>query len=159
MGISVFRLFSFGLDVNRSKESSKEACTKLFNQAKNSIVIVSGELNGEFYGDSRICKALTNAGKRGVSLEIAYGPQVSSKILTAVQKLEKQYSNVKLYPLSERPEPHFMLIDGKTIRVQLGHLPGAEEHRAVIKHDSPEVAATFSSFFDSLVGKGTPDLR
>jgi hypothetical protein len=87
-------------------------------------------------------------------LEIGYGPQASNKVLTALQKLEKNYSNVKLYALSERPERHFMIIDGKTIRMQLGHLSGIKEHRAVIRHNSPELAATFSHYFESVVGRG-----
>ena len=159
MGISVYRLLSFGLEVNRSEKSSKGACVKLFNQAEDSIVIVSGELNGEFYGDSGICRALTDASKRGVSLEVAYGPQASNQILTALQDLRKKYSNVKLYPLSERPERHFMLIDGKTVRVQLGHLSGNKEHRAIIKHNSPEVAATYSRFYESIIEEGEPNLK
>ncbi|MGB5925041.1 MAG: hypothetical protein WBH01_02980 [Dehalococcoidia bacterium] len=159
MSNSVLRLFSFGLDVNKSEKSSIEGCLELFNQADSSIVIVSGELNDEFYGDLRICNALRDAAERGVTLKIACGPQVSSKMLERTRKLEKKYSNVKFYPLSERPEPHFMLIDGRTVRAQLGHVAGTQEHRAVVRHDSPEVAARFSDYFDYLVGKGAPALR
>jgi len=159
MSNSLFRLFSFGLDVSKSQESSIEACLELFNQAENSIIIVSGELNDEFYGDKRTCNALRDAAERGVTLKIACGPQVSSKMLTATRKLEKKYSNVKFYPLSERPEPHFMVIDGKTIRAQLGHVAGTQEHRAVIRYDSPEVAARFWDYLDNLLGKGAATPR
>jgi phosphatidylserine/phosphatidylglycerophosphate/cardiolipin synthase-like enzyme len=159
MSNSVLRLFSFGLDVNKSDKSSIEACLKLFDQAEKSIIIVSGELNDEFYGDKRICKALRDAAKRGVTVKIACGPQVSSKMLTATRELEKQYSNVEFYMLSARPEPHFMLIDGKTIRAQLGHVAGTQEHRAVIRYDSPEVAARFSDYLANLIGKGAPGPR
>jgi phosphatidylserine/phosphatidylglycerophosphate/cardiolipin synthase-like enzyme len=159
MALSISTLFTFGLKVNKDEKSSREACANLFSQAKNSIVILSGELNEEFYSDPQICRALTNAGKRGVSLEVGYGPQASSKILTALQSLGENYSNVKLHPLSERPQRHFMLMDGKTIRVQLDHMPGTEEHRAVIKHNSPELAAAFSNYFESVIGKGTSDVQ
>jgi sugar-specific transcriptional regulator TrmB len=153
MALSVLRLFSFGLEVNKSKESSDEACIKLFNQAEHTIVILSGELNEEFYGDSQVCRDLTNAVKRGVRVKVGYGPQASNKIVKVLQKLRKKYGNVELYPLSERPEPHFMIIDEKTVRRQLGHARGTQEHRAVIKYNSPELALKYLNFFKSVVGE------
>jgi len=153
MAFPIPKVFSFGLEVNRNAESSKEACRHLFSQAKDSIVILSGELNEEFYGDSRICGTITSAAKGGVPVEVAYGPQPSNRILTALQNLAKKYDNVKLYPLPERPERHFMVVDGKTVRIQLEHLPGNKEHRAVIKRNSPELAVTFLNYFADTVGK------
>jgi sugar-specific transcriptional regulator TrmB len=153
MALSVFRLFSFGLEVNKNKESSNEACRKLFNQAEYMIVILSGELNEEFYGDSQVCRDLTTAVKRGVRVKVGYGPQASNKIVKVLQNLRKKYGNVELYPLSGRPEPHFMIIDEKTVRRQLGHMRGTQEHRAVIKYNSPELALKYLNFFKSVVGE------
>ena len=46
-----------------------------------------------------------------------------------------------------------MVID-KTVRIQPKHPAGSNEYRAVIKHDSPELALEFLDFFNSVVGKG-----
>lgn len=150
---SAFRLFNFGLEANRDKESSKKACIKLFNQAENSIVILSGELNDEFYGDLQLCQSIRNAANRGVSVEIGYGPQASNKILESLKGFGKKHGNVRLYPLTQRPERHFMVIDAKTVRIQPKHPPGTQEHRAVIKHNSPGLALEFLNFFKSVIGK------
>ena len=159
MAFPLSRLLSFGLQLDKTREAAKKTCIKLLDDADDSIVILSGELNGEFYGDQRVRDALVNAGERGVSMRIAFGPQPSTEVLTVLEELAKRQTNVDLYPLPRRPSRHFMVVDRKTVRVQLEHPPGSEEHRAVVRHNSPELALTYLNCFDSSVKTERADVR
>jgi len=159
MAFPLSRLLSFGLQLDKTREAAKKTCIELFEDADDSIVILSGELNGEFYGDQRVRDALVKAGERGVSLRIGFGPQPSTKVLTVLEELGKRQTNVDLYPLLRRPDRHFMVVDQKTVRVQLEHRPGSEEHRAVVRYNSPELALTYLNCFDSAVATKRADVR
>jgi hypothetical protein len=144
-------IFSFGVRFNRVTKHGRLVIVKFTHKAQRSIHILSGELNQDFYSDGDMKDALLDAATRNLDIQIAFGPLVHKESIEEFKNLFGGYSNVKLYRLATRPERHYMIFDGDTIRLQHTHPPHSEEPRAIILEKTPSVANTFEYFFHELV--------
>ena len=115
---------------NETLEDGIVLTTALFNRAKSRIKIVSGKLNHDFYMDSRVQQALRRALRRGVHIEIIFGPDIDKryfekKDLPELKELIKK-CGIEMYQLPYRNGGHFTVVDGKHVRVEEYHPPTSE---------------------------------
>lgn len=101
---------------------------ELFNQAKHSIKIVAGELDAQFYEHPEIIKELEKAIERGVKVEVITGPSLDLKTVQIPKWAEQ--GKLHLYKLRERPELHFIVVDGEHARLEEFHTTKQRERRA-----------------------------
>ena len=70
------------------------------------------------YSKPEIINALENAANKGVNIEIIHGP--TDYRSEEIARLQRE-NRLSLYPLDERPERHFMVVDGKHVLIEKSH--------------------------------------
>jgi len=119
---------------NRSIDEAINMSKKLFDKAEHSIKIVSGSLDHSFYESFLIVDALKRASDRGVEVEIVCGPDVDGETSQLFDLADA--GKIKLYQLDRRPSVHFIVVDGKHVRIEEYHTPFQPERRAYIMFDT-----------------------
>lgn len=137
----------FGFYSNVQTESSIELCQKLFERAEKTVHIVAGELRYEFYADSRIVEILRRKLGERVAVEIIHGPDADPR--TRALLLEQSDNHLVVYELEFRPDTHFMVIDGKHVRVEEPHVSG-QASRAHVVFDTLFLAQELEDEFSTL---------
>ena len=150
--LALGRLLTLGVRPIRDKKHNLDAAVELLQRAERQILIVSGELNEDFYCNERIQQALRKAAGSGVRIRMAFGPFKDNEALGRLERLVHDYPNVELYELKVRPSRHYQLIDN-SVRLQRGHPAGTAEHHTVVKENSPTVAAAYEDAFEKLIQK------
>jgi hypothetical protein len=150
--LKVPKFLTFGLSCNNNAESGKQDAIRLIKNAKKSIMVLSGELNEGFYCNSAVQEAIEVALHKNVRIQLAFGPVISDKCFAQLKGMVSDHPNLTLYQLPKRPVRHYMVID-QAVRLQRVHPPGTQEHRAIIKENSPFVVAAFEDAFTDLIKK------
>jgi sugar-specific transcriptional regulator TrmB len=102
-------------------EKAIDDLKQLFDKATENIQIVSGKLPYLVYGDSTIIESLMEAVKRGASIDIVTGPNSDDKSLEFFAGLG---ASVSILP-AWQPH-HFMVIDGRHVRIEKRHAENAK---------------------------------
>ena len=144
-------LFTFSAQFLENADSNMKSFVELVDNTNESIRILSGEVNENFYCNPDVKSALQRAAKNGRIIELAFGPNINKKSLNTIQKLKENRKNVTLYMLPKRPEVHYMIFDDKTVKLQHKHPEETTEHRSVVKRNVKRVADAFNDDFRMLV--------
>ena len=151
-GAKKMRFLSLGCGPNHDPETTKQECASEFKKAKESIRIVAGDLNADFYSDKQIVDALEHAIKKGVSVQIAYYPTSSQEGSPTSDTIN--IPGVKVWELQAPAERHTMSIDGRVARIEERHAPGATTTPAIICRDARLLAHQLDSKFERLIETG-----
>ena len=98
------------------------ALAKLFNKAKSSIKIVSGDLPHGVYCSDYIIDAIKRVLKKEFIFEIVVGQKANKKC----QQAFAAYGD-SVYVLEQWPAQHFAVVDGKHARLEEPHSQGEEK--------------------------------
>jgi phosphatidylserine/phosphatidylglycerophosphate/cardiolipin synthase-like enzyme len=157
--LRVPRALSFGAKFIADRRSYIRTTVQLTDDAKSSIVILSGELRPDFFCSRSIKEALKAAAGRGVNIAVAFGPPSDAGVVDELKELRGDLPNVELYRLRERPERHFMLFDDHDIILQHRHGEKDPEYRAVVKRKSPTAAGRLAARYEREVSKHGEEVK
>lgn len=147
----VSRFFSIDIQPNAMTEDTIDVSLKLLKEAKRSIKIVTGELNSFFYKDDRTQKELSRAANKGVSIEIAY---LASRDTDSdfAKEFTKSIPAAKMIEIKDKEEAkrHWMVVDGKHVRIEREHPVGLYDSAAIIIRDARPLAEEYSRKFGKI---------
>ena len=132
--------FVLGERWNATIEDSRKECGNLFKGAKNSIRMVTGELQHDLFEDNRVLSLLEDVSTRKenpVTVEIIHGPNPDPRSKRIFKLQQRKNSRVHIMRLSKRPKTHFVLVDNKKFRIEKYHEANKPERMAYMKTRSP----------------------
>lgn len=136
---------------NSKKESTIKESADLFGKANKSITMVAGDPCSSFYTDKRIVNCIENRIKEreNIRVTLAYYPDKDSiEHVCGIMAIPK----VKIVKLKYKPSRHFAIVDGKHVRLEERHLPGAENTPAIICRNVSLLARDMEEAYSTLVG-------
>ena len=140
-----FRMFD--LSGNADPADVKHGIARLFGSAEKSIRIIGGDLSSSFYKDEELVDCVKKKLQKGVSVEIAYFPMNDKGVTDGVPGLD----GVKLHRLTKSPGRHLMSVDGKHVRIEKLHKPGAEFAPDLVLHNAQRLAQEIEQRFDDII--------
>jgi len=123
------------------------AISKVINNSKENVLLVSGMLRHEAYESQKVVDAIKGALSRSVRFDIIVGPDYDKESVFILDTL-KDF----IWVAPEWPEHHFMVGDNKHVRYEKDHrysdsLPAVGNMVAL---DMPDIAEYLSARFYEL---------
>ncbi len=134
--LSFIASFILGERWNATIAHSGKECGNLFKGAKDSIRIVTGELQHELFEDNEVLSILEDLSTRKenpVTIEIIHGPNPDPRSKRIFKLQQKAKGRVHIMRLPKRPLAHFILVDEKKFRVEKYHEANKPERMAYMK--------------------------
>lgn len=131
MGITNFALRLVGISRKKGGKKYKPQLLdlkELLGKAESSIKIVAGEACYSAYSSLR--EELEQALERGCDIEVILWKQANKKSVNALESL-----GIPVFKLDQRPDQHFVVVDGKDVRLEQPHRQGQEERVQYIIHN------------------------
>ena len=128
--------FLLGERWNSTMTESVKECGRLFGSAKDSIRIVTGELQHDLFENDQILSTLEELGTRegkSVNIEILHGPNPDPQSKRIFELPQKTKGRVHIMRVPKRPKIHFVLVDGTKFRLERFHGANKPERMAYMK--------------------------
>ena len=129
-------------DCNSLKKSI-ELSLRMFNKTEESIRIIAGRLNPEFYENLSIRQSLDNVIDRGIAVEIIAGPEI----------LGKPSKKWEVYKTPCREENHFIVVDRKHVKLDDYHSNNSEPGQRNVAFYTPHFGKELYTYFSKLKDK------
>lgn len=124
---------------------ARASINELANLANHSIDIYSGILSHDVFDDDEVLKSFQRAlDKRDIKLRIIIEDDIDEKSSKFIE-LTKTY-DVIIKITKSRVRSHFMVIDGKHVRIEYDK----ENKKATIRYDDLELALKAESIFEEM---------
>ena len=140
--------------------STTEAVSFL-NRTKESIKIVTGELNPAFFEAPEILLEINDVLSRKCKIDVVFNKRdTEDEALKAiyeenpglVELIKKYPDKINLIWVSLRPCQHYVISDNKHLYIEGKHEP-YEDHESTFIYSSPQSAARWTNLFNALIDK------
>jgi len=133
------------VEVNTFPEAKREFLN-FIEKTKRRLLIMSGELFSEVYGDPDVLNAFRSAIDRGVEISVACGPEIDVNSIEIIKLAQVRL--ITLYHLRNREPYHFRVSDARHVFLETFHTPFKKDRRgSVFVYDTltlgPEYEARF----------------
>jgi hypothetical protein len=126
----------------------------LLNMTHTSVIISSGSLNEEIWGNSEILSVLKSLVEKKKSISIVACAKLNvtkDGTLYEFLKANIEAGCINFYSLEEPPNAHFLVIDDSSVRLEEMHPPEMHERKAIIKIHRFSLAGRARNKFERLL--------
>jgi hypothetical protein len=138
----LLRLYGIETYITDDSDDRQEKLIDFVLTAEESLQVVTGE--GMIYQDPRILAKLDTLIRAEKTVEVVFGPNMHPDTASKLERV-----GAAIFRLDVMPEQHFVIVDGKRLRIEVPHTL-SQKRRTQFFMSDPRTIITLTGVFEKL---------